>query len=195
MTPSTPKSEWLSSAAAQRETGIKRYALEALQEAGVIARNGSKVHVDDLAMLKKWREVEYVTGKKNLDLSEPVGFAVPLTDTALSPHLELSEPNGAAEAREAIQEEGITLRDDQFLSGWWNCHMSMVDHLVETRAPLVGVTGGFVTSGAWIDGLAMEHPRNLRKAFIVTCMTVAEIENFRGSVPGMNQTGTYFSLQ
>lgn len=194
MTP-TALTGWLSSAAAQRDSGLARTSLEALQRAGIIGQKGSKVHSDDLTLLKKWKETEYITGKDNIDLDGPIGFAVPLTNPDLSPDLELTASNSAEDAREAVQEQGISLSSEQFLAGWWSCHMDRVEHLVETRAPLVGVTGGFVTSGAWIDGLALAHPRNLRKAFIVTRMTDEEIKNYRGFVPRVNQSGTYFLLQ
>lgn len=194
MTP-TPFTGWLPSAAAQRDSGISRTSLEHLQRAGIIGQKGSKVHTDDLSMLKKWRETEYITGKDNIDLTGPIGFAVPITAPDLSPDLELSETNSAEDAREGVEEQGITLAPNQFLAGWWSCKREMVEHLLETRAPLVGVTGGFVTCGAWIDGLALEHPRNLRKAFIATRMTDEEMEDFRGYVPRINQSGVYFKLQ
>ena len=185
----TPLTTRVSSAAIQRNTGIKRYALEALQQAGVIKQEPDH---GDLLLLKQWMQKEYVTGKDNIRDHDRVGLAVPLTDPGLSPDLELTEGNGAADARQSIQERGVVLTKGQFLTGWWRVRIDMAERLVAERSPIVGVTGGLVTSGAWIDAIALVHPLSMRKAFIVTRMTDAEIEGYRGSVPNINQGGTYF---
>lgn len=185
-----PTTERVSAAAIQRLTGIKRYALEALQTAGVI-----KEHPDygDLLLIKQWMQKEVVTGKDNIrDGIDRLGLAVPLTDPNLSPDLELTSANDAGLAQQAIQQKGVALTNGQFLTGWWNVHADNAERLVAERSPILGVTGGLVTSGAWIDALAAVHPLNLRKAFVVTRMTDVEIEDYRGHVPRINQSGTYF---
>lgn len=185
----TPLTTRVSAAAIQRNTGIKRYALEALQHAGVIKE---KPDHGDLLLLKQWMQKKYVTGKGNIRDHDRIGLAVPLTDPDLSPDLELTEGNGAADARRGIQERGTTLTEKQFLTGWWRVHIDMAERLVAERSPIVGVTGGLVTSGAWIDAIALIHPLSMKKAFVVTRMTDAEIEDYRGFVPKINQSGTYF---
>ncbi|WP_193106998.1 hypothetical protein [Brachybacterium sp. FME24] len=185
-----PAAQRVSAAAIQRLTGIKRYALEALQRAGVIKENPD---YGDLLLLESWTHKEFVTGKENIrDGIDRLGLAVPLTNPDLSPDLELTNANDAGLARQAIQQKGITLTDGQLLTGWWNVHADNAERLVEERSPILGVTGGLVTNGAWIEAIAMVHPLSLRKAFVVTRMTDVEIEDYRGSVPKINQSGTYF---
>ncbi|WP_288785189.1 hypothetical protein [uncultured Microbacterium sp.] len=185
-----PSTERVSAAAIQRLTGIKRYALEALQRAGIIKENPD---YGDLLLIEGWMRKEFVTGKENIrDGIDKLGLAVPLTDPDLSPDLELTDANDADLARQAAQQKGIALSDGQFLTGWWNVHADNAKRLVEERSPILGVTGGLVTSGAWIEAIAMVQPLNLRKAFVVTRMTDVEIEDYRGHVPRINQTGTYF---
>lgn len=185
-----PLNERVSAAAVQRLTGIKRYALEALQNAGVFKEN---LDYGDLLLIKDWMQKEFVTGRENIrDGIDKLGLAVPLTNPDLSPDLELTAANDAGLAQQAIQEKGITLTAGQFLTGWWNVHIDNAERLVEERSPILGVTGGLVTSAAWIDALAMVHPLSLRKAFVVTRMTNLEIEEYRGYVPRINQSGTYF---
>lgn len=188
MTTSTPTR--ISAAAFQRITGIKRYALEALQEAGVIKEKPDR---DDLHLIERWKQREYVTGKDNIrEGIDRLGLAVPLTNPDLSPDLELTSLNGADIAQEAVKKTGYRLSDRQFLTGWWNVHTDNAERLARERSPILGVTGGFVTCGAWIDAIAMVHPLNLRKAFVVTQMTDLEIEEYRGYVTRINQSGTYF---
>lgn len=182
--------ERVSAAAIQRLTGIKRYALEALRNADVIKE---KPDYGDLLLIKQWMQKEFITGKDNIrDGIDTLGLAVPLTNPELSPDLELTVLNEADVAHGAIQQKGITLTDGQFLTGWWNVHTDNAERLVEERSPILGVTGGLVTSGAWIEAIAMVHPLNRRKAFVVTRMTDLEIEDYRGYVPRINQSGTYF---
>lgn len=189
------QSEWIASAAVQRIVGIKRNALDALKNAGVIEERKGKIKMDDVEVLNAWKKHHhYVTGKGNVDFSRPFGFAVPLTDPNLSPNLELSEKNSADDARRGLRNQGITLGENQILSGWWSCQQNMVDRLIAANAPILGITGGFITTGGYIDGLALTHPVSARRAFIVTRMTDTELEKYRGVVGRMNQSGTYVQL-
>ncbi|WP_448230889.1 hypothetical protein [Microbacterium lacticum] len=58
-----PSTERVSAAAIQRLTGIKRYALEALQRAGIIKENPD---YGDLLLIEGWMRKEFVTGKENI---------------------------------------------------------------------------------------------------------------------------------
>lgn len=191
----TSDTPWLSALAAQRLTGLTRYTFENLQRTGAIRHSDQGgIHTEDLAMIQNWQRHTYVTGKANVDLDQPYGFAVPLTDPGLSPDLNLSANNDAALARAGAEQQGIELDGDQILSGWWSCQQGMAEQLVARRAPLLGVTGKFVVAGAWIDAIAKAHPESLRKAFVATRMTPSELETFRGYVPGINQSGVYCQL-
>lgn len=151
--------------------------------------------MSDVEALAAWKDRhEYVAGQDKVDFSHRVGFAVPLADRTLSPDLELSEGNDAEEARRGLREQGITLGENQILSGWWAVREDMVERLVADKAPILGVTGGFITSGGFITGLASTHLLTARRAFIVTRMTHAELGKYRGTVGHMNQTGTYVQL-
>lgn len=187
--------EWITSAAAERISGVKRTSLEALKGAGVVRVQNRKVNMNDVAALASWKDLhEYVKGRDRVDFNRRVGFAVPLSDPELTPDLELSEGHDAEEARRGLREQGITLGEDQFLSGWWGVRQEMVDRLVADNAPILGVIGGFVTSGGFITGLAATRLLDARRAFIVRRMTHAELEKYRGTVTKINQTGTYVQL-
>src|SRR5699024_6132004 len=106
----------------------------------------------------------------------------------------LSEENGADEALQSLHQSGMTVGPNQILTGWWHCRDEMVTYLENAKAPLLGVTGGFVTSGAWIDALAATQVIGRGRAFLATRMTDAELAKFRGYVPRINQTGTYIGI-
>lgn len=186
---------WITGAAAKRIAGVTRTSLESLKDAGVIRVENNKVSMSDVVALAEWKDRhQYVAGLEKVDFNRRVGFAVPLTDPALSPDLELSEGNDTEEARRGLREQGITLGENQILSGWWAIRQDMVDRLVADQAPILGVTGSFITSGGFIAGLAATHLLTARRALIVTRMTHAELEKYRGTVAHMNQTGTYVQL-
>lgn len=188
--------DWLPSTVAQEKVEVSRRSLDNLKNAGVIRTKGSQVLAEDVAMLRDWKARKtYVSGKNNIDLTAPIGFAVPLTDPDLSPGLELSQSNGHAQALTHLQEQERSVGPGQILAGWWSCSDEMSERLVDDRAPLLGVTGGFVVAGGWVEHLAaVTIPRN-RKAFLISLMSEAELEGFRGFVPAINQSGTFISLQ
>lgn len=192
----TSKTDWLPSVTAERRVGISRRALDTLKIAGVISPEGSRVSTKDVNMLIDWKNQKtYTSGKKSIDLNGPIGLAVPLTDPDLSPGLELSESNGHADALACLQEQGLSVRSGQILTGWWSCVQAMTDRLVADRAPILGITGNFVVAGGWIEAHAATLDTGKRKAFLLTRMSDSELEDFRGFVANVNQSGTYISLQ
>ncbi|UTT38733.1 hypothetical protein NMP99_11915 [Glutamicibacter mishrai] len=184
--------EYVPAQHAQKELGINRRACDALVRSGVLGKTAGGISVQDIKLLATWKSQKvFTTGKANIDFQSLFALAVPLTDPKLDIGLGLSASNGLSEARDQLAKQGISIVPGQLITGWWSCGLEYVDLLVKGRYPILGVTGGFVVSGGWVEALAATSDYRQRRAFLVTEMTAEELANFRGHVPEMNQSGIY----
>lgn len=191
------KPQWITAKSAQRVLGASRRDVEMLCRAGVIEQRGKRklslASVENL--LDRSRGNVYLTGLYNLDWNLPVALCVPLTDPSLSPHLELSPGNDLELATEGLRSREAPLGSDEFITGWWSVSDQMLRELVRSEAPILGVTGGFVTDVAFIRGVAITHPISRRRALVVRRPLGVERGHLYGRVSTMNQTGTYTNLR
>lgn len=184
--------EWVSASEARRILNLGRTQLEALVNNGRIASTGSKLwraDVDHFAQVKAIPH--YRSGLSEVDLAAPIAFAAPLSDPQLSPMLRLSTGNALNEALAALQNKGISLGPNQFVSGWWSLSEKLMARLITEQEPILGVTGGFVVEVGYINGLAATTSYRNRHALVVTRGTNSDLRQYAGYIPKMNQTGKY----
>ncbi|MGQ4519111.1 hypothetical protein ACUH92_08820 [Dermabacteraceae bacterium CCM 9520] len=181
---------------AARLTGLTRANLYQLKETGFIASDeNDKLSEDDVMRYGSYgAKHRYESGLKNIEEGDAIAFAAPLTGQGLDPKLALSQKHGLARALEALEAAGRPLKEDEFITGWWAISDEKLERLLEDEAPILGVVGGVVVEAAQICGVSpAPYPRN-RKALILRKVSESRLEELRGYVPRINQSGVYVKL-